>query len=155
MGPDRKKQFLKKNPGLVPAGEEVSAVIIAEAKGGAWRRGMRTAAAGPLAMALSSAGEKPGPGGDEGDASTWPNGRLFWLVLTDKQLHAFEGKVNSQDAGPGAAHFPFDRIASMNLDKKLLISKLNISFKDGTGVELDVAKQKVEPFVEAINARSL
>lgn len=154
MGPDRKKQFLKKNSDLVPAGEEVLAVVIAEPKGGAWRRGMRTHQAGLIANALSSVGEKPGPGGDEGEVSTWPDARLFWLVLTDKQLHAFEGRVNSQDAGPGAAHYPLERIAGMTLDRKLLISKLNVSFKDGTGVELDVSKQKVEPFVEAINARS-
>jgi hypothetical protein len=154
MGPDRKKQFLKKNSDLVPAGEEVLAVVIAEPKGGAWRRGMRSYQAGPLANALSSVGEGAAPGGDEGEASTWPDARLFWLVLTDKQLHAFEGRVNSQDVGPGAAHFPLERIASMSLDKKLLISKLNVSFKDGTGVELDVSKQKVEPFVEAINAHS-
>ena len=41
MGLDQQKTFLKHNSALIPADESVMGVVIAEPKGGAWRRGMR------------------------------------------------------------------------------------------------------------------
>lgn len=152
MGPDRSKQFMKKNGDRIPSGEQVQGVIIAEAKGGAWRRGMAaagsaTAQIGHDARETARAEEIAGSAG--GDASQWPPGSIFWLVLTDKQLHVFAGRVNSQEVGESYS-YPRDRIASTDYQKKLLISKLNVAFRDGSSVELDVAKQKMGPFVEAL-----
>lgn len=152
MGPDRAKQFMKKNGDRIPAGENVQGVIIAEAKGGAWRRGMAaagsaTAAIGHDAREKARTEEIAATAG--GDAGGWPTGSIFWLVLTDKQLHVFEGRVNSQEVGASQS-YPRDRIAAMDYQKKLLISKLNVRFSDGSSVELDVAKQKMQPFVDAI-----
>lgn len=153
MGPDRAKQFMKKNGDRIPAGETVRGVIIAEAKGGAWRRGM-AAAGSATAMPAHDAKEKARTeeiaASAGGDAASWPAGSIFWLVLTDQQLHVFEGRVNSQEVGASFS-YPRDRIASMDYQKKLLISKLNVGFRDGSSVELDVAKQKMQPFVEAIS----
>ena len=150
MALDRRKEFLKKNPGLVPEDEQVLAVLIVEPKGGAWRRGI--GAAGALGDAATSVG-KDQPASGEGDVGAWPNAKLLWMALTDTQLHVFEGSVGSGKAGPAAAHYPHDRIAGMTLDKKLLISKLHVNFKDGGSVVLDVSKQKTQPFAEAIQAR--
>ncbi len=154
MGPDRAKQFMKKNGDRIPGGEQVQGVIIAEAKGGAWRRGMAVAgsATGTLAHdAKEKARTEAVAASAGGDASQWPSGSIFWLVLTDKQLHVFEGRLNSQEVG--ASHsYSRDRIARMDYQKKLLISKLNVAFADGSSVELDVAKQKMGPFVDAIGA---
>jgi hypothetical protein len=151
MGPDRKKRFLDKNPELAPVGEEVLSVLVAEPKGGAWRRGMSQASTvGDALMSLKKDEQAP----EEGDLAAWPDSRLLWLVLTDKQLHVFEGRVGSPKAGPAAAHYPLERIAEMRLDKKLLISKLIVDFKDGGSVELDISKQKVQPFIDAMPARS-
>ncbi len=152
MGPDRAKQFMKKNADRIPAGENVQGVIIAEAKGGAWRRGMAvagsaTAAIGHDAREKERTEEIAATAG--GDAGAWPAGSIFWLVLTDKQLHVFEGRVNSQEVGASQS-YPRDQIAAMDYQKKLLISKLNVRFSDGSSVELDVAKQKMQPFVDAI-----
>ncbi len=156
MGPDRAKQFMKKNADRIPAGEQVEGVIIAEAKGGAWRRGM-AAAGSATATPAHDAREKERTGdiasGAGGDAGKWPAASIFWLVLTDKQLHVFEGRVNSQEVGTSAS-YARERIASMDYQKKLLISKLNIGFTDGSSVELDVAKQKMQPFVDAIGSRA-
>ena len=156
MGPDRAKQFMKKNSERIPSGEQVQGVIIAEAKGGAWRRGM-AAAGSATAMPAHDTREKERTGDIAatagGDAAKWPAASIFWLVLTDKQLHVFEGRVNSQDVGASAS-YPRDRIAGMDFQKKLLISKLNLTFTDGSSVELDVAKQKIQPFVDAIPART-
>jgi hypothetical protein len=155
MGPDRAKQFMKKNADKIPAGENVLGVIIAEGKGGAWRRGLAEAA-GSATSALvddnrdqAQADERQAGGGD---AARWPQGSIFWTVITDKQLHAFEGQVNSQNTGPGAVSYPLDRIARMDYRKKLLISKLDIHFTDDSSIELDVSKQKVQPFIDAVNA---
>ena len=156
MGPDRKKQFLKKNPDLIPADEEVLGVVIAEVKGGAWRRGLQAGAEsasilGGEALAAATANRSQDPG--VGEAGSWPEAPIFWVAITDKQLHAFEGKVNSQDAGPGAAHYPLDRIAGFDYQKKMLISKLTVSFRDGSSIELDITKQKVQPFIDAVQSR--
>ncbi|HYI45247.1 MAG TPA: PH domain-containing protein [Actinomycetota bacterium] len=157
MGPDRKKQFLKKNPDLIPSDEDVQGVVIAEVKGGAWRRGITAGieSTGVLATAavdLASSNKSQATG--VGDAGAWPEAPIFWVAITDKQLHAFEGKVNSQEAGPAAAHYPLDRIASFDYQKKMLISKFTVAFRDGSSIELDITKQKVQPFIDAVQARS-
>ena len=152
MGPDRAKQFMKKNGDRIPGDEQVQGVIIAEAKGGAWRRGLAgagSATAMPGHDAKEKARTEEMAASAGGDAGSWPAGSIFWLVLTDKQLHVFEGRVNSQEVGASFA-YPRDRIAAMDYQKKLLISKLNVRFSDGSAVELDVAKQKMQPFVDAI-----
>ncbi|HYP22694.1 MAG TPA: hypothetical protein VEV43_03900 [Actinomycetota bacterium] len=154
MGPDPAKRFMKKNGDRIPGGEQVQAVLIAEAKGGAWRRGM--AAAGPATATIGhdakeKARAEQTAASAGGDAAQWPAASMFWLVLTDKQLHVFEGRTNSSDVA-GSQSYPRERIASIDLDKKLLISKLNVAFRDGSSVELDVAKQKTGPFVDAIRA---
>ena len=151
MGPDRKKRFLDKNPELAPVGEDIRGVLVAEPKGGAWRRGMSQASTvGDAVMSLKKDEQAP----EEGDLALWPNANFLWLVLTDKQLHVFEGRVGSPKAGPAAAHYPLERIADMSLDKKLLISKLIVAFNDGGSVEVDIAKQKVQDFIDAMPARS-
>jgi hypothetical protein len=153
MGPDRQKQFLKKNAEKIPADENVLGVVIGEAKGGAWRRGTAVAVAPLQGIAHDSAETRRAEKHQEnaeGDAASWPAASIFWMVLTDKGLHVFEGKMNSQEAGPSSTHYPFDRLAGFNYDKKLLISKLTYSFKDGSSVELDISKQKVQPFMEAL-----
>ena len=154
MGPDRAKQFMKKNGDRIPAGEEVAGVIIVEAKGGSWRRGLAAAGSattelGHDAREAARAEEQRDSAG--GEAGKWPAASIFWLVLTDKQLHVFEGRVNSQEVA-GSTSYPRSSIARMDFDKKLLISKLTVTFNDGSSVELDVAKQKVGPFVDAIGA---
>lgn len=152
MGPDRAKQFMKKNGERIPGGEQVQGVIIAEAKGGAWRRGLAAAGSGTATLAHDSkekARTEEIAATAGGDAAQWPAGSIFWLVLTDRQLHVFEGRVNSQEVGASYS-YPRDRIAAMDFQKKLLISKLSLRFSDGSSVELDVAKQKIQPFVDAI-----
>ena len=145
------KRFMKKNADLVPPGEQVLAALIAEGKGGILRRGIGTASAlGGAVMDIRK--DKDGQHA-EGDVAAWPAAAAFWLVLTDSQLHVFEGAVGSSKAGPAAAHYPLERLAAIKLNKKLLISKLEVSFKDGTSVELDLAKQPVKPFMEAVEAR--
>jgi hypothetical protein len=152
VGLDQTKTFLKKSADLIPPGENVRGVIIAEAKGGAWRRGLSAASAlGSAAAELRD--RRKAEGSAEGAAAEWPESPAFWLVLTDKQLHAFEGRMNSSTAGPAGVHLPFDRIASAKYNKKLMISKLEITFDDGSAIELDVAKQKTKPFVEALESQ--
>ncbi|MEA2516732.1 MAG: hypothetical protein QOG16_570 [Actinomycetota bacterium] len=153
MGPDRAKQFMKKNSDQIPAGENAQGVIIAEAKGGAWRRGWAEAAgegqdSDEHADSEKARGEARQAGGG-GDAAAWPAATIFWCVITDKQLHVFEGAVNTQNLGAGKASYPLERIKSMDYDKKLLISKLTVNFQDGSAIELDVSKQKVQPFIDA------
>ena len=157
MGPNPAKRFMKKHADRIPAGEQVKGVIIAEAKGGAWRRGM--AAAGPATAAIGYASREKARSeeareGSGGDAAKWPTGAMFWTVITDKQLHVFEGHSNTQNLGSGSASYPLDRIAGMDYDKKLLISKLTINFADGSSIVLDVSKQKMQPFLDATAART-
>ena len=153
MGPDRAKQFMKKNADAIPAGESVRGVLIVETKGGAWRRGLSDAGGvipGVAAELVGRNADDARTGG--GAAARWPEGSLFWAVITDRQLHVFEGLPNSQKLGSGAAHYPLADVARMDYEKKLLISKLTVHFADGSAVELDVSKQKVQPFVDAISA---
>ena len=109
MGLDVTKTFMKKNADLVPPGETVSGVIIAEPKGAAWRRGLRQASTLGSAVvdARDSRKETAAP---EGAAAELPESPAFWLVLTDKQLHAFAGRMGSSQVGPDAAHYSFDQI---------------------------------------------
>lgn len=145
------KRFMKKNADLVPPSEQALAVLIAESKGGAWRRGI--GAASPIGGAIADLRKDKAGQQTEGEVAAWPSGSAYWLVLTDSQLHVFEGAMGSSKAGPAAAHFPLERLAAIKLNKKLLISKLEVSFKDGSSVELDLAKQPVKPFMEAVEAR--
>lgn len=158
MGPDRQKQFMKKNPDLIPSDEEVLGVVIAEVKGGAWRRGIDAGVASVSqlgAAALDLATMNKSEEAEVGEAGAWPEAPIFWVAITDKQLHAFEGHVNSQKAGPGAAHYPLDRIAGFDYEKKMLISKFTVSFRDGSSIVLDITKQKVQPFIDAVQAGSV
>jgi hypothetical protein len=149
---DATKTFMKKSGDLIPAGETVRGAIIAEPKGAAWRRGLSQASTlgSAIVDARDSRKESAAP---EGAVAEWPESPAFWLVLTDRQLHVFAGRMGSSQAGPGSAHYPFDRIASASYEKKLTISKLEISFTDGSGIELGVAKQKTKPFVEALESQ--
>ncbi len=151
-GADATKQFVKKNADLLPAGERVRGALLVEGKGGAWRRGIRSATLGALGDALVPGRDESGPEG-KGEVASWPTSRAFWVVLTDKQLHVFAGQVGSSNVGPVSAHYPLERIAGLRFDKKLLISKLTVTFRDGTSAQLDVAKQRTRPFVDAIQAR--
>jgi hypothetical protein len=144
---------MKDHADLVPAGETVRGVIIAEGKGGSWRRGLRAASALGSVIADARASKQGADDAPGGAAGEMPESPAFWLVLTDKALHAFEGRVGSSKVGPAAAHYSFDRIASAKYDKKLTISKLEIAFTDGSAMELDVAKQKVKPFIEGLESR--
>jgi hypothetical protein len=149
---DVTKAFVKKNAALIPAGESVLAAVLADAKGGAWRRGMQQA--GALTDAMASFGRSDEPeSGVWGDALSWPEGNTFWIVLTDQQLHVFPGLMGVGKALPGGAHYPLDRIARMTVDTKLMISQLHLVFADGSAVELDLSKQKVKAFVEAAQSR--
>lgn len=154
MGLDQTKTFLKKNSALIPAGENVEGVVVAEPKGGAWRRGMRAAGAvtGAVGDVMTSKGQTE-PEATGVDVASWPEAPAFWVVLTDKQLHVFGGRMASVKVDPGGAHYPLERVASIKVDKKLMISRLDIAFKDGSSLELGLAKQKIKPFVEAAQAR--
>jgi len=149
---DVAKAFVKKNGALIPAGETVLAAVMADAKGGSWRRGMQQA--GALTDAIASFGRSDEPQeGIWGDALSWPEGNTFWVVLTDQHLHVFPGLMGVGRALPGGVVYPLGRIAGMTVDKKLMVSQLHIVFQDGSAVELDLAKQKVKPFVEAAQSR--
>ncbi len=148
---DPTKAFIKKNSELIPAGESVLGIVIAEPKGGAWRRGMR--AAGAVTDAIATATQPGNDEGAQGEVAQWPDAQAFWVVLTDQQLHAFGGRMGSTQVDPHPAHYPLDRVASIKVEKKLMISKLDISFKDGSSIELGLAKQKIGPFVDAAAAR--
>ncbi len=149
---DVTKAFVEKNVALIPASETVLGAVMADAKGGAWRRGRRQA--GALTDVMASFGRTNEPEqGVWGDALAWPEGNTYWVVLTDQQLHAFPGLTGVGKALPGGAHYPLGRIAGVTLAEKLLISHLHIAFTDGSAVELDLARQKVEAFMEAAQSR--
>jgi hypothetical protein len=154
--------FQSLNVGLVPTDETIRAVIRAMPKGEAWRRGRRASGRAVIRP-------KPTPMTYVGTAASWPHlfarhesepsmwsagdDWFFWVVVTDKQLHAFEGRNTSTwkdepSAGPEAAHFPLDQVAEITFDKGL-ISQLGIWFKDGSSVELEAGKQNFTPFMEA------
>lgn len=146
---DATKQFVKKNSDLIPAGEQIQGALLVEGKGGSWRRGLSAASSlgDAVVSARDSRNTKDEP---QGEVASWPSSSAFWLVLTDKQLHVFEGAMGSSKVGPGSAHYPHERISDFRFDKKLLISKLSVTFGDGSSTELDVAKQKTQPFLQAM-----
>jgi hypothetical protein len=160
---DAAKAFQELNDGLIPPDETILAVIRSLPKGEAWRRSRQMNLRIPKRPA-------PTPIAFEGAASSWPNrfarhesvpdtwsadiDWFFWVVITDKQLHAFEGRggkgfTGSPTAGPEGAHYPLDQIDEIAFQKGL-ISQLVIRFKDGSSVELEVGKQKLEHFLDAI-----
>ena len=163
LGRDAAEQFRKLDVGLIPEDETIRAVISALPKGESWRRGRR-------ANALSMK-PKPTPITLTGEAASWPTDFarnaadpgswddaitwFFWVVITDKQLHAIEGRnsekgwKNNPTAGPEAAHFPLDRIAEITFDKGA-ISQLAIWLEDGSSVELEAGLQKFDAFTSAI-----
>lgn len=150
-------RFMKKNSDRIPPGENVSAVILAEPKGGAWKRGLRAGGrqGGLIGVVATDviAGRMDTPEtGHSGDVASWPDAPAFWIVLTDKQMHVFGGQMGST-AVSGSTSYSWDRIANIKVDKKLLISKLEINFRDGTSLELGLAKQKLQPFIDATRAR--
>lgn len=160
---DAVKAFQETNPGLVPGDETIRAVIRVIPKGEASRRAAQANARLP--------NPKPTPIAYEGIAARWPTAFalhasepntwsadldwMFWIVLTDKQLHVFEGKggrgwTMNREAGPEAAHFPLEEIRDIWFDKGA-ISQLHIRFEDGSVVELEAGMQKFDRFVEAIS----
>lgn len=163
LGRDAAKEFSKLNDGLVPGDETIRAVIAAVPKGESWRRGQRANALvmrpkpTPIALSGEAAGwptrfaKHDSVPGHWNEASNW----FFWVVITDKQLHAVEGHNSEKgwsynpSAGPEAAHFPLDRISEITFDKGM-ISQLAVWFEDGSCVELEAGMQKLEPFVQAI-----
>ena len=152
---DATKTFIKKNSDRIPAGEQVKAAVIGAAKGSALRQGVAIGAGGVLgavanvreAKAQERHREELAATG-ESDAAAWPEGNHFWLVLTDQNLHVFTGTPQSSQLGDQTTHYSFDRIANLEWDKKMLISKMGVCFKDGTRIDLDVGKQKVDPFLQ-------
>lgn len=156
MSPERTKQFMSKNADLVPAGESVLTVVVGQPEGGALRRGL--VEAGGTEDALASYEERERARAEErrkasrGDAARWPAAAVYWLVLTDQNLHVFEGRVNGDEAGPGLTSFPRERIASADYRRGLLTSSLTVRFVDGSSVDLDVGWQKMRPFVGELTA---
>ena len=151
---DATKTFIKKNSDRIPEGEQVVAALIGAAKGSAWRQGVQIGAGGLLgavagareAKAQEKLREDLAMTGDS-DAAAWPEGNHFWLVLTDKHLRVFQGTPGSSNLG-ASTYYSIDRIANLDFDKKMLISKLGVCFKDGTRIDLDIGKQKVKPFLD-------
>jgi hypothetical protein len=163
IGRDTAKEFEKLNAGLVPAAETIRAVIVAVPKGESWRRGQRAN--------VGLMRPKPTPITYTGEAAAWPTDFarheslpdhwneagtwFFWVVVTDEQLHVFEGHNTEKGwghepkAGPESAHFPLDRISEITFDKGM-ISQLAIWFQDGSCVELEAGMQKFEAFTSAI-----
>ena len=149
---DAAKEFQKVNVGLIPSDETILAVVQTVPKGES-SRGVQE-------------GDPPPPISYRGEAASWPNrtarqdsapGRwskdilwFFWVVVTDKRLHVFEGRMamfrRNLRAGPEAARFELDRIEEIRLDRPDgFIWELAIRFKDGSRVELDVfGRQKLD-----------
>lgn len=164
LGRDAAKEFQKLNAGLVPDDETIRAAIVAVPKGESWRRGRRSSG-------LVVLPPKPTPITFSGEAAAWPTDFarheshpdrwseditwFFWVVITDKQLHAIEGHNSEKGwtynptAGPEAAHYPLDRISEITFAKGA-ISQLAIWFADGSCVELEAGLQKLNAFTSAI-----
>jgi len=154
MGPDFKKAFLKKNSDRIPSDEEVRQVVFGEAKGGAWRRGIAAGTGGLVGAVADQVGSKKHDkmraeieSQGDSDAAAWPAASPYWVVLTDKHMRVFEGQVGSKKVGK-STYYSLDRIADLDFDKKMLISKLGVVFTDGSRIDLDVGKQKIKPFLE-------
>ena len=146
---------MDENAGRLPAGENVLAVLSAEAEGGALRRGLVEAGSG---TALGDYEDRERARAEEqrrnatGDAARWPAAPTYWLVLTERHLHVFEGSVSSDEAGPGASSYARERIAAVEYRRRFLVSKLTVRFSDGSSIDLDVGRQKVRRFVDEIAA---
>ncbi|HJR44981.1 MAG TPA: hypothetical protein VJ927_05200 [Actinomycetota bacterium] len=151
---DHTKTFIKKNSDRIPDGERVIAALIGASKGSALRHGVQVGAGGLLgavagareAKAQEKLREELAQTGDT-DAAAWPEGNYFWLVLTDQHLRVFQGTPGSSQVG-ASTYYSIDRIASLDFDKKMVLSKLGVCFKDGTRIDLDVGKQKFQPFLD-------
>ena len=158
---DAAEGFVEANPGLVPANETIRAVIRAIPKGEAARRSAQVnvrvpkPAPTPIAYQGIAARWPTSFARNANDPNTWSvdTDWFFWIVITDRQLHAFEGRSKgwtlNRKAGPEAAHFPLDEIHDIWFDKGA-ISQLHIRFEDGSVVELEAGMQKFDRFVEAI-----
>jgi hypothetical protein len=154
-------KFRQLNVELVPPDETIRAVIQALPTGEMWRRGSRYRL--PLGRRRRIA--------LEGTAATWPHhfasdasdpdrwssktDWFFWVVISDRQLHVFEGhwgrgllKTNPT-AGPEAAHFPLDQIDGIGFNQGM-VSQLVIAFKDGSSIELEAPLQRFDAFREAV-----
>lgn len=153
----------KKNPQFLPPGEQPVALLVAGPGEGAWER-LKSA---PSIIAQKVAGEtligtvvssvlKPGeePGAEAGDAAAWPRSDYVWIVLTDRQLHVFEGVKESRIVGKASAHYPLSRITAVHFEKKAILSRFRITFTDGSVIDLDAYRgQRPEDFAEVMAAR--
>lgn len=156
--PDSTKRFIEIAGGLIPEDETIRAVIRALPLGEGFRRSSQgNPATSPIRLT--------------GEAAAWPHHFarhasipdawsddirwFFWVVITDKSLHVFEGHFGKrwntgETAGPESARFPLDRIDEIWFDERLGISQLSIWFKDGSSVDLDVGRQQFASFLTAI-----
>jgi hypothetical protein len=158
--PDIAKTFLKKHSDRVPPGEQVVAGLVGAAGGTAWKQGVRIGAGGLVGAVAGAMSDKAearkreeleATQGDT-DAAAWPDGQQFWLILTDRHLRVYPSQIGTSNLGQGVA-YGHERIAGFDFDKKMMISKLKVNFKDGTSVELDIGKVKVKPFLEEAEKR--
>lgn len=157
--PDSAKRFTEIAGGLIPADETIRAVIRALPLGAGFRRASQSDLTPPTPMRLT------------GEAAAWPHHFarhasaadawsddlhwFFWIVITDKHLHVFEGHSGKrwdtgETAGPESARFPLDRIDEIWFDERAGISPLSIWFKDGSSIDLDVGRQQFGSFLTAI-----
>lgn len=156
---DVAQQFAELGDGLIPRDESILGVLRATPKGEIFRRG--SIYGGMRSLPMTYEGEAAGwPhlfAQDKSRPGYWraPGDWYFWIVLTNKHLHVFEGRTGKrakpERPGPEAAHFPVDRIEEIRYTKQWGISDLTIWFKDGSSVELDVVRQtNLDQFVAAI-----
>ncbi|MDQ4144995.1 MAG: hypothetical protein M3198_14895 [Actinomycetota bacterium] len=157
--PDSARRFTEIAGGLIPEDETIRAVVRALPLGAGYRRASQSSLTPPTPMRLT------------GEAAAWPHHFarhasmpdawsddvrwFFWIVITDKALHAFEGRFGKrwntgETAGPESARFPLDRIDEIWFDERLGISQLSIWFKDGSSIDLDVGRQQFASFLGAI-----
>ncbi|HEV3472700.1 MAG TPA: hypothetical protein VG408_05775, partial [Actinomycetota bacterium] len=146
--------------GLIPEDETIRAVVRALPLGEGFRRSSQAnVTPSPTPMRLT------------GEAAAWPHyfarhasmpeawsedvHWFFWIVITDKHLHVFEGRFGKrwntgETAGPESARFPLDLIDEIWFDERLGISQLSIWFEDGSSIDLDVGRQQFASFLAAI-----
>ncbi|HEV3472373.1 MAG TPA: PH domain-containing protein [Actinomycetota bacterium] len=158
--PDSTKRFIEIAHGLIPEDETIRAVVRALPLGEGFRRSSQAnVTPSPTPMRLT------------GEAAAWPHyfarhasmpeawsedvHWFFWIVITDKHLHVFEGHFGKrwntgETAGPESARFPLDRIHEIWFDERIGISQLSIWFEDGSSIDLDVGRQQFAAFLAAI-----
>ena len=160
LAPDNVRKFQEAGAGLVPEDETVRAAIRALPRGEPWRRSREMNLRIPVAP-------KPTTIDLEGKASGWPArfalheadpnaystkiDWFFWIVITDKAMHVFEGHVGTglkdePTAGPEGMRFGLDEIQEIWFDQNAGISQLSISFDDGSSIDLDVGRQDFDAF---------